>query len=117
MSIFSGVHRKGSWEPPEALSVFSLFGGVHLDYREADLLEGRSEIKVLSLFGGVQIVVPPDVHVETRGLGIFGNFSHLQQRAEEEDAPGLRVTGLALFGGVDVRCKRESWVKRRLRRR
>ncbi len=72
---------------------------------------------MLSLFGGVQIVVPPDIHVETRGLGIFGNFGHLQQRAEEEDAPVLRITGLALFGGVDVRCKRESWVKRRLRRR
>ena len=103
VSIFSDVNRMGQWEPPERLSVFTMFGGVELDFCDADLLEGTSELDVIAIFGGVEIRVPPGIHVETRGLGIFGSFSHLHQRADEPDAPVLRIKGLALFGGVEVK--------------
>ena len=104
-SVFSAANRKGPWEPPAELNVFAAFGGVDLDFREADLLEGVSEVKVFAMFGGVDIIVPHDIDVETKGFGLFGGFSHHTQRADEADAPVLRVTGLALFGGVGVKAK------------
>lgn len=103
VSIFGGAVRKGAWEPPERLSVVALFGGVKLDFSQADMLEGVSRVDVFAAFGGVEIRVPPDIHVETRGLGIFGGFGHYAQRAPEDDAPLLRIHGLALFGGVEVK--------------
>ena len=57
IAIFGGSARKGSWEPPARLSVFSLFGGVEVDFSNADLLEGTSEVEILVLFGGVEIKV------------------------------------------------------------
>lgn len=116
-SIFGGASRKGNWEPPSRLSVFCLFGGAELDFREADMLEGVTEVQIFCLFGGAGIKVPPDIDVETRGQGIFGGFSHHAQRADEDDAPRLRITGLALFGGVEVKQKplRRRWLSRRPR--
>ena len=38
-------------------------------------------------------------------LGIFGGFSHHTQRADEDDAPRLRVTGVSIFGGVGIKTK------------
>lgn len=116
-SLFGGASRKGNWEPPSRLSVFSLFGGVELDFREADMLEGVTEVQIFCMFGGIGIKVPPDIDVETRGQGIFGGFSHHAQRSDEEGAPLLRITGLALFAGVEVKQKplRKRWLSKRSR--
>ena len=49
-----------------------------------------------------------------RGQGIFGGFSHHAQRADEEDPPLLRITGIAIFGAVEVKQKplRKRWLKK-----
>jgi Cell wall-active antibiotics response LiaF, C-terminal len=103
VALFSGAARKGAWEPPERLSVYAIFGGVLLDFRDADLLEGTTEVVILALFGGVEIRVPDDIDVECRGSGVFGGFSHSVQRSGNEGAPLLRISGAAIFGGVEVK--------------
>jgi hypothetical protein len=106
VALFGGATRNGSWEPPARLSVFSVFGGVELDFTNADLLEGTTDVQILAIFGGVGIKVPPDIDVESQGQGVFGNFSHYCQRAREEGAPLVRIKGLALFGGVEIKVKK-----------
>jgi len=105
IAVMAGAVRKGNWEPPEDLRVLAVMGGSKLDFREADLLEGITEIQVLAIMGGVEIVVPPDVTVDMRGLGVMGGFPNLVHRAPEEDAPVLRIRGLAVMGGVEVKVK------------
>lgn len=107
VALFSGAVRKGAWEPPERLAVYAIFGGVLLDFRDADLLEGTTEVVILALFGGVEIRVPDDIDVECRGTGIFGGFGHTVQRAGDEGAPLLRISGTAIFGGVEVKTPPE----------
>ena len=63
--------------------------------------------------GGVNITVPRDVNVEVRGTGIMGGFKQLDHRAEEADAPTLRIGGFALMGGVDVKFKKNRrWFRK-----
>lgn len=106
MALLSGVQRKGHWEPPARLYVGALMGGAELDFREADLLEGVSEVVILAVMGGVQIVVPPDLDVEVEGIGLLGGFQHLSRRTGDDDAPLLRIRGLAVMGGVSVKVKK-----------
>jgi hypothetical protein len=106
VALFSGAARKGSWEPPARLSVYSAFGGVELDFTNADLLEGTTEVEILAIFGGVGIKVPPDIDVESQGLGLFGGFSNHCQRAREDGAPLVRIKGLAIFGGVEIKVRK-----------
>ena len=105
LAVMSGAVRKGAWEPPESLRVIALMGGVELDYTEADVLEGESEIWVFALMGGAKIVVPSDVDVEVSGVGFMGGFSHVSHRSGVPDAPLLRIKGLAIMGGVEVKVR------------
>lgn len=112
LAILSGVQRKGEWEPAELVRVFAVMGGAELDFREAVLVEGVTELWIFAFCGGVEVTVPRDINVETRGVGIMGGFSQVEHRAKEADAPTLRITGFALMGGVEVKLKREerSWL-------
>ena len=105
VAIMSGAVRKGQWEPAGRFRVLALMGGVELDFRDADMLDGTTEIRVLAIMGGCKIVVPPDVAVEVTGSGLMGGFTHLRHRPPEHDAPLLRIKGLAVMGGVEVKVQ------------
>ena len=57
IAVLGGSSRKGSWEPPARLRVPALMGGVELDFREANLLEGETVVDVLAVMGGVTITL------------------------------------------------------------
>lgn len=105
-AVLSGATRKGRWEPPAELRVVAVMGGVNLDFCDADLLEGETVVDCLAIMGGVDIVVPADVHVRTTGLGLLGGFAHLDRTAADPDAPALHIKGFACMGGVGVRLGR-----------
>jgi hypothetical protein len=114
LAILGGTARKGAWDPPAYLRVTAVMGGVELDFREADLLEGETVIEVFALMGGVSIVVPPHVDVQSGGTGLLGGFTGLSHRAREADAPLLRIEGVAVMAGVDVKVKKLPLKKRLL---
>jgi hypothetical protein len=114
IAVLGGSSRKGSWEPPARLQVLALMGGVELDFREANLLEGETVVDVLALMGGVSIVVPPDIDVEASGTGFLGGFAGVSNQAKEPDVPLLRIHGVAIMGGVDVKVKKLPLKKRLL---
>lgn len=105
-AVFGGVQRRGQWVVPKRLGVKVVFGGADLDLRKATLESNDVVIKAVAVFGGVQIVVPPDVTVVIDGMGIFGGFAG---NAEDDQPPAgspvVRVTGKAVFGGVAVQRK------------
>jgi hypothetical protein len=104
-ALMSGSTRSGSWDPPDSIQAVAIMGGIELDFREADLLEGETEIQALAIMGGVKITVPTDVHVAVGGIGLLGGFSHVRHRAPDDDAPLIRIGGLAIMGGVEVVVK------------
>ena len=116
-ACMGGSVRKGSWEPPETLYALSLMGGIDLDFREAALLEGVTEVSILAIMGGVKIVVPDDVDVEVNGIGIMGAFEHVSHHVPGEARPLIRVKGVAVMGGVEVKVKPASTPAGRLARR
>ena len=104
--IFSGVERRGAWQVPQCLTLSCVFGGAELDLTEAKLADGETVIELQCLFGGAVIYVPPGLPVVCDGTAIFGGFVDRAGQGEQPvDAtrPHLRVSGFALFGGVEVR--------------
>ncbi len=104
VGIMGGAERSGSWIPARNNWAVGVMGGCELDFRDAQLGSGVTEVRVLAMMGGVEILAPPDVHVECSGMGIMGGFgvsTHYRPPADP-DAPVLRVTGLAIMGGAGV---------------
>ena len=105
IAILSGSDKKGSWVPPQKLTSIALMGGLGLDFREAKFGPGVTEVTILTIMGGAGIIVPPGINVETSGIGIMGGFDSYDQTVLVADpsAPVLRIRGLAIMGGVEVK--------------
>lgn len=109
-AVMGGTRRAGRWVPPSNLAAVALMGGVELDFREA-VMDGRDiEVNCFAFMGGIEITVPPDVHVETHGFAFMGGF---EQDATTEthpaaDAPTVRINGFALMGAVEVKVARRG---------
>lgn len=110
MAFMSGAERKGSWLCPRELKIYALMGGVAIDLREARFAPGVTEIDVTVVMGGVEIIVPRGVRVEVMGGAFMGGFVANAGDATALDPaqPVLRVSGLAVMGGVDVTMKKPS---------
>jgi hypothetical protein len=118
VAVMGGATRKGRWTAARTNLALSIMGGSQLDFREAALGPGVTDVKVFALMGGVEIIVPPGVNVESRGIGIMGGFDHVTDYEQNDpDAPTLRVTGFALMGGVEITVRNPGESKRDARRR
>jgi hypothetical protein len=105
-SIFGGATRSGTWKAPRSVFVVSIFGGSNIDLRRAKLPPEGVKIRVISIFGGTSVVVPPDVSVHTAGFGLFGGFGGPHDRDGLPGAPLVSVSGIAIFGGAGVAVKK-----------
>jgi hypothetical protein len=122
VAIMGGAERKGAWSVGRSNRVIAVMGGAMLDFRNVRLPPGVTEIQVLALMGGVEIIVPPHIRVSSDGIGIMGAFEHVGTggpAAADPASPMLRISGLALMGGVEIteRMSGESSGDARRRRR
>lgn len=105
LALMSGIVRRGTWVVPPKIRAMACMGGIGLDLREATLTAPVTEIYVFALMGGVEIIVPPGVRLESDGFAIMGGFEdQLKEPAlADPDAPVIRVRGVAIMGGVECR--------------
>jgi hypothetical protein len=107
VAILGGVTRSGHWSPAAQVRITTLLGGADLDFREAVLPPGVTEVHVTAILGGVNLIVPPHLAVEMEGTAILGGFAHSERAASvpDPDRPILRVSGLAVLGGVNIETR------------
>ncbi|HUQ80583.1 MAG TPA: DUF1707 domain-containing protein [Gemmatimonadaceae bacterium] len=107
VAVMSGIVRRGLWRIPRRLRVVAIMGGVELDLRQAELPPGVTEIKAFILMGGLEVKVPPGVRLETDGFAFMGGFEDRMHEPgiARADAPVVRVTGIAIMGGVEAQVQ------------
>ncbi|WP_328400185.1 DUF1707 domain-containing protein [Streptomyces sp. NBC_00390] len=117
-AFWGGFGRKGTWTVGRRFTAFTMMGGGELDLREARFEDRETVITCIAVMGGVQIVVPPDLNVEVRGIGLMGGFGEhggSVESAPDPAAPRVIINGVALMGGVGVERKRTRAEKQRLK--
>ncbi len=117
--VMSGIERSGQWKVPRTMSAICFWGGGTLDFRDADFGPGVSELHVVAVMGGLEIIVPPWLSVDVDASAIMGGFDE-RHRAPQQPDPGrpvLRVTGLVLMGGVEIETRLAGETRRDARRR
>jgi hypothetical protein len=124
VAVMGGVTKKGRWTPARRTFVIAFMGGAELDFRDAILPAGVTEVQIFTIWGGVEIIVPPGTRVDSSGVAIMGGFEHVPgPPVDDPDAPVIRVTGLALMAGVEVHVRlpgesaRDAQERRRAERR
>lgn len=119
IAILGGARRVGHWAPARVNTTIAFCGGAELDFREAAFGPGVTEVRVVAIWGGVEIIVPPGLNVESNGVGIMGGFDHAHDvpRTAGAGAPTLRVSGVALMGGVEITVRHPGESARDARQR
>jgi hypothetical protein len=107
VAILSGATRKGSWHASPVIDIVTVLGGAELDFRDAVLPDGGVTIRAVSVMGGVEITVPPDMHVVDSGIAILGGREIAGDTVESlrPDSPVLRISGTCILGGIEVKRK------------
>lgn len=118
-AVMGGHERTGSWIVPRQLKVVVVMGGAEIDLREARFGPGVTEIEIFVLMGGVNIIVPPGVRVESLGAAFMGGF---ELKAGDATAlspsnPILRLGGLAIMGGVETETRYPGETAKEAKRR
>ncbi|HEY2805120.1 MAG TPA: DUF1707 domain-containing protein [Gemmatimonadales bacterium] len=115
VSVMSGTDRKGKWTPARRHIALAWMGGAHLDFREALLLPGETDIYCLATWGGIEIAVPPGIDVEVSGMAIMGGLSRVAQQGASTDPrrPRLHIHALAVMGGIEIRVMKpgDRWLE------
>jgi len=113
IGIMSGFQRSGVWNVPRRFAAFTFWGGGRIDLREARFAEGEVTIRALAVMGGVEIIVPDDLSVHVKGIGIMGGFDQRASGPGVPGAPKVVVRGLAFWGGVNVKRRARKQDKKR----
>ena len=110
VAIFGGATRKGQWHVEPKITSVTVFGGATFDFRDVQLPQGEITLNCTTVFGGVEVIVPPEMRVIDSGIALFGGRDTGSGSAESSDpnAPVLRLTGLTLFGGLGAKHKRRK---------
>ena len=107
--IFGGPDVASTSQNFRGASLTAVFGGVTLDLRGARPAPEGAAITATCAFGGIDILVPHGWRIAIRTTPIFGGVSDKTDHTESlpEDAPVLRIDALTVFGGLDVKHKRD----------
>lgn len=110
VAIMSGTDRKGVWTVPPTFTSFAMMGGIELDLTHARFEEAETTIQAFAFMGGIDIYVPDDIVVQVNGVGFMGAFeNHARNQGQPiPGAPLVKITGLAVWGGVDVKHRKRK---------
>ena len=106
VAVFSGSKvEAGVLEPGKKVWSIAIFGGSEVDFRQAELEEGVTEVAAFSLFGGNKILVPKDIQVTLSGFSLFGAKELKRSQTKETPTTSnktIHVSATSIFGACEV---------------
>lgn len=102
ISVFGGSDRRITSKQFVGGEAVSIFGGGEIDLRDAEVENPPAVIESVAIFGGPEIRVPEDWNVKLDVLTLFGAAEDSRPRTEVSAEPDLVVTGVTIFGGVEI---------------
>jgi len=96
---------EGPWRPGKRVTAVAFLGGCEIDFRQAELEEGTTVVKAISILGEINIVVNPDTPVTMSGISIGGTRGvgrSKEARPASNFKKSIRVKTFCLIGGCYV---------------
>lgn len=102
LSAFKHRHQSQSFRGGELTAIF---GGFEVDLRQAVIEGSSARLDSFVMFGGGDLRVPEGWEVLVQATAIFGgvNDKTAPVPTSGEARPRLVITGLVLFGGIEIR--------------
>ncbi len=105
-AIMGGIHRVVESSDFRGGEATAVMGAVELDLRGSTIVTSPAVIDVFALWGGIEIMVPPEWKVDVQAMPILGAFENkARSSVRDTSAPAqeLVIRGTALMGGVEIK--------------
>jgi predicted membrane protein len=104
-AIFGGFKRRVLTQAFKGGELTAIFGGFEVELQQAALETNLARIDVFVLFGGGELRVPEGWEIANQATAMFGALNDKTHHGPNptEGRPRLVVTGLILFGGLEVK--------------
>ncbi len=105
VSVFGGVKKTILSKDFKGGDVVNIFGGVELDFTQANI-NGPVSIDITQFFGGIKIIVPANWKVVSDLAAVFASVDDKRIRTATQNADTdkiLILKGVSFFAGVDIR--------------
>ena len=103
--VFSGSKSKFTGKEFKGGRIGVVFGGVEIDLTQTTLAEGKNELTVDCVFGGVNLIIPSDWTVHLNVHTIMGGFFDKRTVIKNEagSTREIYIKGSAVFGGGEIK--------------
>lgn len=101
LALLGGIQRALGAQDFRGGNATAVMGGCEIDLSKASIEGGEAVLNTFAFWGGIDIKVPEDWTVETRGVALLGGFADSSRRPDDDNKK-LILTGYALMGGVEV---------------
>ena len=102
-AILAGTQRKVVSDQFVSADVNAVIAAMTLDLRPAKLVDGRGEVDVYAMWGGIDLLVPREWRVVSEVTPILGVFQDSTEVPQDPLAPTLLIRGSVVMGGIEVR--------------
>lgn len=107
LALMGGVSRKSTSDDFRGGEFAAVMGGVEVDLRGAKIQGDEATIEAFAFWGGIEIWVPTDWVVVSKGVAVLGAFED-STRSDPTAGKRLVVRGLALMGGVEIKNREQK---------
>ncbi len=101
-STFTGQNLSFSGQEFKGTTLSAVFGGIKCDLTGA-IITGDVVVNASAIFGGIDVIVPPEYNVKIQSNSIFGGVSNKRSGKDNPEAPTVYINGSGIFGGIDIR--------------
>jgi len=102
INIFGGSERNITADAFRGGSVISILGGGKYDFTGATLSKEDNILELISVFGGVKMIVPDDWDVKVELVSVFGGFTDKRKVTVVDKDKRITIKGISLFGGGEM---------------
>lgn len=106
IGVFGSDDRRVSTNQFTGAELISIFGDAMLDLRDSSIRSRPAVVEAVSIFGDVELRVPAEWGVRLEVMNVFGETIDRRPAGdaqENQDQPDLIVTGVSLFGDIEIR--------------
>ena len=101
-SFFGGSENQITGQQFRGGRVYAVFGSSDIDLRGSTIAYEGATINIIAGFGRVTLVIPEDWGVNVQTRAVFGGVAS-KRGATTSPVGQLTLTGLCLFGSVEIR--------------
>jgi hypothetical protein len=106
VAIFGGGEKIVTSDNFKGGKLTTIFGGSDIILNHCQLAPGVNEIEVFAMFGGWTLRVPPNWHVKSEVVAVFGGISdkrYLGGDIVRDNTRQLIIKGFVMFGGGEIK--------------